>query len=528
MIRILHWPSFLDRCRAFRKSTAADAQETSVSNFPSAYATGSAYDSRQSIPFAHPTILPSDSGKMQTNVTVPPSDAAFGTLLYSVYFASLVSIIHSPNPPDLDQNVNAGTLWATFKSEVTTRISKLDGKLARADSIEMLQAMILYISVELGTTDCQLQWLQLGTAIRMAQSSGVHRDPSNFGFDPVEIEIRRRLWAQICILDTRLAEQLCREPTITPESYDVILPLSLSDQELTDIDRDAIVLRQGQQQQLLCFRYQPRDRPISGSSTSPQMARRATPFGGRPGRISWVSELQERYTSRYQWDRLENTDPMQYLVSEVCQINILKATFISRLAQRKEASGPNSTPSGHSEAVSIFHDALQLATRCAALSHQYSASPLCWYTRRIREASSCSFLALVLASDLHISHEATNAAWAVLDQLFVPDSNGETMEPGLRSSLIGKVLAKARMRRETGGYQMHMAQYPPISSPANLGRTATFQPSGNLFEDWDALMQEPIWPAGVSAADHSYWQTAQQYPVSICPTHTRRASVPPI
>jgi hypothetical protein len=609
IIGILHWPTFLERCRVFRRRTCPPAQVPAVPNYPSAYPPGTSYDSPHSIPFANPATMQSDSEPPTSSTT----DATFLTLLYSVYFASLVSIIHSPTPPELGQNVNPVTLWNAFKREVTTRISKLDGKLARAESIEMLQAMVLYMvspsldptlfdantekSVELGTTDCQLQWLQLGTAIRMAQSSGVHRDPSNFGFDPIEIETRRRLWAQICTLDTRLAEQLCREPTITPDSYDIILPLSISDQELADIDRRTVASRHGQvahfksldkveqdqqqlspfssvtlmliesevarqQQQLLCFRYQPRDRPLAGTSSSPQLARRATPFGGRPGRTSWAGELQERYSSRYQWDRLDSSDPMQYLVSEMCQINILKATFISRLAQRKETSGPVSTPSGHSEAVryvfpifissskysviyvllhipypvrvlvshkviidpcSIFHDALQLATRCAALSHQYSASPYYWYTRRIREASSCSFLALVLASDLPISHEATNTAWAVLDQLFVPDNNGQIIEPGLKSSLIGKVLVKARIKRglqsqatrqfreqpigtAAGGYQMHIAQYPPVSSTTNMGHPAPFQPSGNLFEDWDAIMQEPIWHGGgVSAADNSYW-----------------------
>ncbi|KAF2787266.1 hypothetical protein K505DRAFT_223062, partial [Melanomma pulvis-pyrius CBS 109.77] len=64
----------------------------------------------------------------------------------------------------------------------------------------------------------QLQWLQLGVAIRMAQGLGVHRDGSNFGLRPIEIEVRRRIWAQICVLDVRFAEKLCREPTIDMDS----------------------------------------------------------------------------------------------------------------------------------------------------------------------------------------------------------------------------------------------------------------------------------------------------------------------
>ena len=219
----------------------------------------------------------------------------------------------------------------------------------------------------------------------MAHSSGLHRDPMNFSFDPVECETRRRLWAQICILDARLAEQLCREPTIAPGSYDTILPLSINDKELAEVHRNALVATQDpmnhfktledieqeqqlsspfssttlmlveaemtrQQQQMLCFRYHPRDCQISGNSTSPQFARQVIPSGGRLGRNSWADELQERYTTRYSWGHLDSSDPMQSLVSDLCQINILKSAFSSRLAQRKETYGPTSNSHRLSEA----------------------------------------------------------------------------------------------------------------------------------------------------------------------------------
>ena len=173
---------------------------------------------------------------------------------------------------------------------------------------------------------------------------------------------------------------------------------------------------------------------------------------------------------------------------------------------------------------SLFHDALQLATRCAALAHQYSTSPLYWYIRKICETSSCAFLALVLASDLPVSHDATNAAWAVLDQLFIPDNGGHLVNAGQKSNLIAKILRKARAKRNirvqvpmtpqfrdhriqatTGDYPVQVAQYPPVSSAPHIEDAAVFHPSDNLLEDWEALMQEPIWPAGVSVTDQNYW-----------------------
>ncbi|PVH95492.1 hypothetical protein DM02DRAFT_148881 [Periconia macrospinosa] len=551
LIHILHWPSFLERCHEYRRHASSHASPAmaAVSSFAGAYSTGTPYNSPPAMPYSNPAGLPANTAPLRSTPATFSTEENFLTLLYSVYFASLVSIIQSPNPPNLGQNINSVTLCASVKREVLKRISKLDNGPTRADSIDTIQAMVLYISVEFGNTNPQMQWLQLGTAIRIAQSAGIHRDPLGFGFGPIETESRRRLWAQICILDTRLADQLCREPTIAPDSYDIILPLSIGDQELTEIQRHTTVPEHGnmanvlgldtiereqqeispfssttlmlvesemarQQQQALCFRYQPRDRPVSGNSGSPQLTRRAIPFAGRPGRTSWANALKDRYASKYQWDRLSSSDPIQYLASEMCQINVMKATFTNRLAQRKETSGPTSTPSGHSEALSIFQDALQLSARCAALTQQYSNSPYNWYIRRIRDASSCSFLALVLASELPISHEASSAAWSVLDQLFSTENSSHNVEPELQKTFMGKVLEKAREKRVihgqaplsqqyrdptmnvgSAGYPVDLTQYPPN----------TFQTSGNIYNDWDALMQESVWSAGVSASDQSYW-----------------------
>jgi hypothetical protein len=165
----------------------------------------------------------------------------------------------------------------------------------------------------------------------------------------------------------------------------------------------------------------------------------------------------------------------------------------------------------------MFHEALQLATRCVALAHQYSNSPYSWYTRRIREIYSSSFLAMVLASDRPMSPEDTNAAWAVLNQLFSSDANGNTLDSGVRDTLLGKVLEKARARRglqvqtpavqhihtSTGSYPPQLLPHPAVPSSTNPGHS--FHTSGNLFEDWDALMQEPVWPGGIPVTDTNYW-----------------------
>jgi hypothetical protein len=153
--------------------------------------------------------------------------------------------------------------------------------------------------------------------------------------------------------------------------------------------------------------------------------------------------------------------------------------------------------------------------------HQYSNSPYNWYTRRVRDVYSCSFLAVALSSDQRLGVEDTGAAWSVLDQLFPADAAQRPMEPGMRETLLEKVVTKARLKRElrlhmpvgphlgehtmpAGGYQAHIAPHPPATSPANFGTRSAFQTAGNIFEDWDALVQEQIWP-GSLPGDNNYW-----------------------
>ncbi|KAF2441171.1 hypothetical protein P171DRAFT_488738 [Karstenula rhodostoma CBS 690.94] len=556
IVRVLHWPSFEDKCSIFRRRRRSQMQMPVGAAYTGAYVQDPHYSAQQPSPFTGSAIRtiqgPTLGGDKQSSTNF---DRAFATLLCTVYYASIISIIHGPNPSDLAQSINAVGLWSSLRREMISRLNIMDESFVQAASMELLQAMVLYLSVELGTVNPQRQWLQLGTTIHMAQSLGVHRDPSTFGLGPVEIETRRRLWAQICILDSRLAEQLCREPAINPDTFDISLPLSLTDQNLTELDIHSRSAHQDsdmdltrfqevedsqehavpfspmalliveaetarQQQQLLCLRYNPRDRPLRTSSTSP-IAKRAIPFSGRTDRTQWAHELQVRFSERYNWDHYDNSDPLQYLVAEICQINLLKIKLMGSMTQRKEMSATSQY--GPSEILSTFHDALHLASRCAGLMHQYSNSSYNWYTRRIRDVYSCSFLAVALSSDQQLSIEDTSAAWSILDQLFPVDAAQRPMEPGMRETLLEKIVTKARMKKElrlhipvgthlgehtmqasAEGYPAHLAPHPPVSSPANFGQRSAFQTTGNIFEDWDALVQEQIWP-GSLPGDNNYW-----------------------
>jgi hypothetical protein len=68
-------------------------------------------------------------------------------------------------------------------------------------------------------------------------SQGLHRDPSHLptdSLDVVQVELRRRLWAQICHLDYRSAEGLGHDPTIADDQFDTLMPRNIDDSSLVE------------------------------------------------------------------------------------------------------------------------------------------------------------------------------------------------------------------------------------------------------------------------------------------------------
>lgn len=140
-------------------------------------------------------------------------------------------------------------------------------------TLEALQARVILLSVvapddgesNLGCPPQSL-YLALGQTIRLAQALALHRDlspgqrlelhklgktagdaegagfsigsaPSSTGTSPFELELRRRLWAQLCFLDVRAALEMGGvgagvEPGISEGSYDAKLPRNLRDEDV--------------------------------------------------------------------------------------------------------------------------------------------------------------------------------------------------------------------------------------------------------------------------------------------------------
>ncbi|CAG8896487.1 unnamed protein product [Penicillium egyptiacum] len=152
-------------------------------------------------------------------------------LMFAIYYAAVTSM----EEEDIILNFGA------TKAELNLKYRQgLEYALARADFLNapdfvLVQAFAIFLCLARRHDSPRFVWMMTGLVIRMGQALGLHRDGTHFDYiTPYEIEMRRRVWWTLCVLDVRASEDQGTDYTITKASFDTKIPLNLN-----DIDLDA-------------------------------------------------------------------------------------------------------------------------------------------------------------------------------------------------------------------------------------------------------------------------------------------------
>lgn len=127
----------------------------------------------------------------------------------------------------------------------------LEHALAEADFLNspdlvLVQAFTLFLFLLRLDESPGFVWMMTGLAIRMAQSIGLHRDGTNFqNLKPYDIEMRRRVWWAVCMLDIRASENQGTDMTIANDSFDTKLPLNINDGDINPDSEQPLTEREG-------------------------------------------------------------------------------------------------------------------------------------------------------------------------------------------------------------------------------------------------------------------------------------------
>lgn len=93
------------------------------------------------------------------------------------------------------------------------------------------------------TMDPQTMYCLIGVAVRIAQRIGLNVDGTTFGIPPFEVEMRRRLWWQIVLIDIRVLEISGSGTSTHLYTWNTKLPSNVNDSDLFPDMRDPPVER---------------------------------------------------------------------------------------------------------------------------------------------------------------------------------------------------------------------------------------------------------------------------------------------
>ncbi|EXF76921.1 C6 zinc finger protein [Colletotrichum fioriniae PJ7] len=149
-------------------------------------------------------------------------------LLFAVYSMSIVSMTDGECLAMLGFTCKAA--FRRFSSGV--RASLLQAQFLKSHDLTTLQALVLHIMSIQGRCNIHGAWILNGICVRIAQKMGLHRDGELLGLSPFETEMRRRIWWQIFMLDSKFSMISGLSQSLLPRPSDCKLPKSLNDADL--------------------------------------------------------------------------------------------------------------------------------------------------------------------------------------------------------------------------------------------------------------------------------------------------------
>jgi hypothetical protein len=149
--------------------------------------------------------------------------------LQGILFAAMFSAVVSMTNEQVMQRLGTtrAALVDSLRSGTEMALSKAN--FLRTTKVDTMQAFVMYLIPLVRAEVSRAHSALVGTAIRLAECMGLHRDGTHYNMTPIEIHVRRMIWHQLCFLDQRTCEATGPRPQIRKEDYDTKLPVNVND-----------------------------------------------------------------------------------------------------------------------------------------------------------------------------------------------------------------------------------------------------------------------------------------------------------
>lgn len=396
-----------------------------------------------------------------------------------------------------------------FGTEKDVLINKyrfaLEQALAKAEfltrpDVTVIQAFLIFLVLVRRHDDTRFSWTLTALLIRISQALGLHRDGTHFpNLTPYQIEMRRRLFWAVCVLDLRSAEDQGTDLTVVDGTFDTQLPLNINDADISPESSCLPEPRQGTTDMAFSLiRYEICALSRRLHTVSTDMSLSSAPDAGKSleEREGLLTEVYQRVKDRLLKD---SSNPMFWVASNITRVIIAKMTLV--IYQPVLFPGPGNRNLSREVRTRLFNAALDVFE----YSHILNTDPRCKQWRWMFQTwSHWHALAYTL---VEASHRAwgpkAERAWNALNLTFMSPNPAELEKLASHHAVwmpIRKLYLKVKKHREA---EVARLQADPQAArelelqdqsgapPTNLGSIPSSVKGAVALERWRKLVNLP-------------------------------------
>lgn len=312
-----------------------------------------------------------------------------------------------------------------------------------------------------------------GLAIRAAQSIGLHRDGKHFKLNPLECELRRRLWWNLYSTDARMAED--HGLTVAEQEFggDTDLPSNIDDQDVHEDLREPPLNQHRWTEMsfsLIIAEINKMWVPIARSTND-------SPDGSQPENM--LQQLKNALHERYlQYSDLDI--PIQRQGVRVAQVLITKAEVHIRQKLLQSQGAATTTSSTTDTATTATQDLLGMAVNALELGLEMHTDQMLrgfrWLASTYTQFHLLTYILWHLC--VYPTGPHVDRAWRGVDRHFdLAENDPSWPDPGPKWPMIAQMRAKALRNRQAQFGIQRGGQVVPVSAGAGAG-TRTVEAGG--------------------------------------------------
>lgn len=205
-------------------------------------------------------------------------------------------------------------------------------KFLNTTDMAVVTALTLFLIVVRRYDESRFCWALTGLVVRIAQGMGLHRDGSKLeGLSPLEVELRRRIWWAILILDYRSSEEMGSEPAISDGSFDTQMPTSLNDADISISSTSTPPAREGRSDcavPLVNYEIARISREFLGAASASTSGNSKISEATLVEREQMLIDVYQRVEYKFLKHVVDESDPLYWVAAMIARIIMAKMCLV--------------------------------------------------------------------------------------------------------------------------------------------------------------------------------------------------------